>query len=86
MEMNIYFAGGCFWGTEHYISQFMGVTVPEVRRVAKRFRNCSFDLLDAPGSRQEGRILLAGIPGSLLHDHASHYAEVLNRKIIIGSP
>ena len=47
MEMNIYFAGGCFWGTEHYISQFMGVTVPEVRRVAKRFRNCSFDLLEA---------------------------------------
>lgn len=22
----IYFAGGCFWGTEHYISQFDGVT------------------------------------------------------------
>ena len=22
----IYFAGGCFWGTEHYIRQFEGVT------------------------------------------------------------
>ena len=30
MEMNIYFAGGCFWGTEHYISQFEGVIKTEV--------------------------------------------------------
>ena len=28
--MNIYFAGGCFWGTEHYISQFEGVIKTEV--------------------------------------------------------
>lgn len=27
---NIYFAGGCFWGTEHYISQFDGVLQTEV--------------------------------------------------------
>lgn len=26
----IYFAGGCFWGTEHYISQFEGVEQTEV--------------------------------------------------------
>lgn len=25
----IYFAGGCFWGTEHYMRQFEGVTVTE---------------------------------------------------------
>jgi len=26
MTKEIYFAGGCFWGTEHYIRQFEGVT------------------------------------------------------------
>lgn len=26
MIKNIYFAGGCFWGTEHYLRQFEGVT------------------------------------------------------------
>ena len=25
MEKKAYFAGGCFWGTEHYLSQFEGV-------------------------------------------------------------
>ena len=26
----IYFAGGCFWGTEHYLSQFYGITETSV--------------------------------------------------------
>ena len=26
----IYLAGGCFWGTQHYISQFEGVLDTEV--------------------------------------------------------
>ncbi|MBR6631213.1 MAG: peptide-methionine (S)-S-oxide reductase, partial [Alistipes sp.] len=26
----IYFAGGCFWGTEHYIKQIRGVVSTEV--------------------------------------------------------
>lgn len=31
MRMNvIYFAGGCFWGTQHYMSQFHGVLESEV--------------------------------------------------------
>ena len=25
MEKTIYFAGGCFWGTEHYLRQFNGI-------------------------------------------------------------
>ena len=28
--MEIYFAGGCFWGTQHYISQFEGILATEV--------------------------------------------------------
>ena len=27
---DIYFAGGCFWGTEHYFKQIEGVTITEV--------------------------------------------------------
>ena len=27
---DIYLAGGCFWGTEHYFKQIKGVTITEV--------------------------------------------------------
>lgn len=30
MTKHIYFAGGCFWGTEHYFKQIKGVTFTEV--------------------------------------------------------
>ena len=30
MEKNIYLAGGCFWGMEHYLKQIEGVTFTEV--------------------------------------------------------
>ncbi len=30
MEKEIYLAGGCFWGTEHYFKQIEGVTQTEV--------------------------------------------------------
>ncbi|MBR4516216.1 MAG: peptide-methionine (S)-S-oxide reductase MsrA [Bacteroidaceae bacterium] len=30
MEKEIYLAGGCFWGTEHYFKQIEGVTATEV--------------------------------------------------------
>lgn len=30
MEKEIYLAGGCFWGTEHYFKQIKGVTETEV--------------------------------------------------------
>ena len=30
MTKEIYFAGGCFWGTEHFFKQVRGVTATEV--------------------------------------------------------
>ena len=30
MTKDIYFAGGCFWGTEHYFKQIAGVVLTEV--------------------------------------------------------
>ena len=30
MTQEIYFAGGCFWGTEHYLKQIRGVIATEV--------------------------------------------------------
>ena len=35
-EKEIYVAGGCFWGTEHYIKQIKGVLSTEVGYAKKR--------------------------------------------------
>ena len=38
----IYFAGGCFWGTEHYISQFEGVLETQVGYANGNFANPTY--------------------------------------------
>ena len=38
----IYFAGGCFWGTEHYLSQFEGVLKTQVGYANGNFANPSY--------------------------------------------
>ena len=39
----IYLAGGCFWGTEHFISQFKGVLSTEVGYANGRTANPSYE-------------------------------------------
>lgn len=38
----IYLAGGCFWGTEHYFKQIRGVTATEVGFANGRIKNPSY--------------------------------------------
>lgn len=41
----IYFAGGCFWGTEHYLSQFDGVTETAVGYANGSVPNPAYELV-----------------------------------------
>ena len=39
----IYFAGGCFWGTEHYLKQIRGVVSTEVGYANGRGENPTYE-------------------------------------------
>ncbi|MBR5299569.1 MAG: peptide-methionine (S)-S-oxide reductase MsrA [Bacteroidales bacterium] len=45
MMKTIYFAGGCFWGTEHYLSQFDGVTETAVGYANGSVPNPAYELV-----------------------------------------
>ena len=39
----IYLAGGCFWGTEHYLKQIRGVVMTEVGYANGRGENPTYE-------------------------------------------
>ncbi|WP_321332342.1 peptide-methionine (R)-S-oxide reductase MsrB [uncultured Bacteroides sp.] len=43
MEKNIYFAGGCFWGTEHFIKQIRGVKETQVGYANGNIKNPTYE-------------------------------------------
>ena len=43
MMKEIYFAGGCFWGTEHYLKQIRGVVMTEVGYANGRGENPTYE-------------------------------------------
>ena len=43
LTKEIYFAGGCFWGTEHYFKQIRGVTATEVGYANGKLANPSYE-------------------------------------------
>jgi len=43
MDREIYFAGGCFWGTEHFFKQINGVTVTQVGYANGNIENPTYE-------------------------------------------
>ena len=43
MDREIYFAGGCFWGTEHFFKQINGVTATQVGYANGNIENPTYE-------------------------------------------
>ena len=43
MDKEIYFAGGCFWGTEHFFKQINGVTATQVGYANGNIENPTYE-------------------------------------------
>ena len=43
MDREIYFAGGCFWGTEHFFKQINGVTATQVGYANGNIENPAYE-------------------------------------------